>query len=948
MKRKIVFTLLMLGLLAKFTSLTYSTEPVAFENKRISDKLGTVEYTALMDAEERSLTNGFYRLDDGEQTDFFVNVSEEGYYNLEMVFRPDVRLISYIDISVLVNDEVQFDEADNLRVYVDWESGGNVIDRYGNENVSMQKIIDKEYKVKLIDANGDDVYPYAFYFKKGENKITVTNLVTDFYIGQINLCPINYAPDYSEYVSANSGAKLSNTLTEVEAEDAISKNRASIFPESLRDPSITPYDTYTLRLNIMGGDAYYEPGSEAKWRFEVPEDGFYYFSFKMKQTMSEAANAPVFRTIKIDGEIPFAQMESYKFNFTSKWKNIPMQDGNGEKYRFYLTKGEHELTITIDNSIFAPVEKIMLDMADEISDTALNIKKMTGNVEDRYRDWDLEEFMPDINERLESWVNRLEYTYNYLLSVSGKDTKYATFTAVALQTLKNLAMSPNDLPNRLSSLATGQNSVVDGLNNVLDYIKYQPMAMDKFYVHGETALPKTEVSFFTKAIESTKRFFRTFSPESYGNIPGATKHINVWVNRSRSYVNLLQQMTDTEFTPKTGIEVNFSIMPDEKKIILSNASKTNPDAGLGVTTGYPYELAMRDAVLDLSKMDGFYETAKNYQPGAFVSYIVDDSFYALPETQDFWLLFYRKDILEHLGLSIPETWDQVIQMLPTLQRYGMNFATNLSTFEAYKPFSGTVPYIYQNGGTLIHPDGRSTSINEESAIKGIKFMTDLFNIYSTPQRVASLYVGLERGDIPVGIGSFATYLQMTFGSTNLKGKWDVALMPGIEDANGNINRTVPGAATCSLIFQNSKHEEAWEFLKWYSSVETQTSYGNMLSMTYGDGYIWNTANIKAFENMIMPVEHRRTVLKQWESLVELPRVPGYYMLERELSNIWNRVVIDGVSVREAVDDSTILIDREIERKMEEFNFIVDGKMVKEFQYPSVERIKNLIESGGNK
>ena len=32
-----------------------------------------------------------------------------------------------------------------------------------------------------------------------------------------------------------------------------------------------------------------------------------------------------------------------------------------------------------------------------------------------------------------------------------------------------------------------------------------------------------------------------------------------------------------------------------------------------------------------------------------------DSLYALPETQNFQMMFYRKDILKELGIEIPKT-----------------------------------------------------------------------------------------------------------------------------------------------------------------------------------------------------------------------------------------------------------------------------------------------------
>jgi hypothetical protein len=64
-------------------------------------------------------------------------------------------------------------------------------------------------------------------------------------------------------------------------------------------------------------------------------------------------------------------------------------------------------------------------------------------------------------------------------------------------------------------------------------------------------------------------------------------------------------------------------------------------------------------------------------------------------------------------------------------------------------------------------------------------------------------------------------------------------------------------------------------------------------------------------------------------------VPGSYMVERELSNIWNRVVYDGVNIRTAVEDSIVIVDREITRKMTEFGYLnSDGVIIKNYFIPT--------------
>jgi len=69
------------------------------------------------------------------------------------------------------------------------------------------------------------------------------------------------------------------------------------------------------------------------------------------------------------------------------------------------------------------------------------------------------------------------------------------------------------------------------------------------------------------------------------------------------------------------------------------------------------------------------------------------------------------------------------------------------------------------------------------------------------------------------------------------------------------------------------------------------------------------------------------------------------MQERELSNVWNKIVFDGVNPRVAIDNSIIIINREITRKMEEFGYLENGVKIKEFKIPTIESVRRWMENG---
>ncbi|MBN2221342.1 MAG: ABC transporter substrate-binding protein, partial [Vallitaleaceae bacterium] len=254
-----------------------------------------------------------------------------------------------------------------------------------------------------------------------------------------------------------------------------------------------------------------------------------------------------------------------------------------------------------------------------------------------------------------------------------------------------------------------------------------------------------------------------------------------------------------------------------------------------------------------------------------------------------------------------------------------------------KYFAATMPLIYQHGGRFYGDYVSKTTINEEAALNGLRELTDLFLIFNAPYDVPSFYQHFRDGSIPIGIAEYSMYNLLLNAAPEIADSWDIALFPGVEAENGEVSRYTAGAAESSVIFESSERkEDAWEYMKWWNSVETQVEFGYTLQTTYGKEFLWNTANMDAFEQLPWQSNHKDVIREQAEWMVEAPRVPGSYMLERELSNLYNAVVVNGEQLRTAVDNAVKRINRETERKLEEFGYMKDGVMVKEYLVPSIE------------
>jgi ABC-type glycerol-3-phosphate transport system substrate-binding protein len=223
-------------------------------------------------------------------------------------------------------------------------------------------------------------------------------------------------------------------------------------------------------------------------------------------------------------------------------------------------------------------------------------------------------------------------------------------------------------------------------------------------------------------------------------------------------------------------------------------------------------------------------------------------------------------------------------------------------------------------------------------------MGESFTIYGMPLTTVNFYQDFRYGTLPIGISNTATYIKLVTAAPEIAGLWNLDLYPATVLPDGTQNRYATGSAQTSIMFRNTdKPQEGWEFLKWWMSTETQAEFQEQL-IFYGQDYLWFSANMEAFSRLDIPEEHKTVILEQWQWLQEPVRLPGSYMQERELSNIWSRIVFDGFNPRVAIDRSVIIINREITRKMEEFGYLEDGERVREFSIPTIETVSEWMEN----
>ena len=874
-----------------------------------------------------------------------INVPETAVYRLGIDYLSYDTSILPVEIGVKIDGEYPFYEARSMTFETTWKSKPVDTDRYGNEIVSLpEKEIRWENK-KAMDASYRHSEALGIELTDGYHELEFIVQEGSILFGNIYLT----APEkVAEYTGSEKAA--GDELIVIEAEDFYERNDSSIHATGEYSSKLNPLKADVTLLNLIDEDSFNEAGQTVTYSFDVKKAGYYYIGMNYRQ--SEKNDFPVFVDWRVDGQIPSTAFQSYAVKACNSFKTRSLEDENGDKLSVYLEPGSHmvSLTISAENLRYA-LEKVD-EIMSGISDLSLEVTKVAGTNTDKYRDLRLTRYIPDIKERLQGWTDELyslaEQAQPFVNAKKPDKVAAFSYLLIAARQLQDLADEPNELVYRVGELATSTNSVNTQIANFVDLINDNDLAIDRIYIYQEGAKLPNGLNVFSSLGVSVARFFNSFFGQSYSSSNTDESHIQVWVNRPRTYVEIMQKMIDEEFTKETEIEVDLCLMTDAQKLILSNASGDTPDIATGINYSIPYDLAIRGALVDMTQFENYREVFGRYSDGLLVPSVVGDGMYSLPETMNFYVMFYRTDILEKLGLEAPQTMDELIAILPDLQMRGLNVYYPTAPMSAMRNFHGTTPLIFQNGGSLYGETALDITVDSEETVKGFTYLTELFTLYDIPVDVPNFYQHFRNGDLPIGIADFNSYNLILNAAPEIANSWSIALVPGTQDPDtGEIYRYMSGGAESSVMFKSDavREKKAWDFLEWWSRAEVQAEFGQRLQILYGDEYIWPTANLEAFEMLPYPTSDKNIIMEQASYILEAPRLPGSYMMERELSNAYNDVVVNGESVRSRIDEVVKTVSRETERKLEEFGYIdSDGNVIKPYVAPDVSTVRKIMEN----
>lgn len=888
-----------------------------------------------------------WKLTVGDSGKLLVEAPKKARYFISMDYLDIGETVLPVEFSMMVNGDYQFYELRDLTLEAGWKDPAEAsYDRYNNQIVPVPEKI-REWKNKYVmDTTYRRTMPLAIELEKGTNELDITMLEGTMLLGSIYLCPEVEIPAYEGAEEASG-----EHLITIQGEDMYERNASSIRAACEYDIDLDPYEVETKKLNTIDAASFSDAGSQVTYQFDVEQEGIYYLA--MNYIQSNKADFPVFVNVAVDGEIPNEKFFNYGLKYGKKYQTATFEDEEENPLSIYLEKGTHTISFTIAadplREVLEGIDKVMSG----VNSLNLQITKVAGTNKDKYRDLDIESYIPDAVTRLNEYADKLDSLCENMLVYNPKVKKIGAFSsaAIASKQLRSLASKPDELAYRISELTTSTNSVNQFLANLIDTLNKNELAIDRIYLYQKDAKIPKNAGIFKSIAASVERFVTSFASQAYSTSNTDPEHLQVWVNRSRQYLEIMQKMIDEDFTAKTGIKVDLALMPDQNKLILANASGDAPDIATGINYAVPFELGIRGAIKDLTQFDDFAEIAGRFEEGLLIPSTIEDGIYSLPETMNFWVLYVRTDIFNQLGLEIPNNIQDVKNLLPSLQMRGMNFYYPTAGMLAMRNFHGTTPLILQHGGSLYDEFAGDSNLTSEESVTGFKELTELFTIYNLPKDIPNFYQHFRNGSLPIGIADYAVYNMLLNAAPEIANSWSISVIPGVEDEDGNVLRYTSGGAESTVMFESNPEREAkaWEFMKWWSSAEVQAEFGQTLQITYGSTFMWNTANKEAFSLLPWKTVDKNVILDQAEWVYEAPRLPGSYMVEREVSNAYNSIVVDGKNLRRTLDNAAKRINRETERKLEEFGYNdSNGNVITPYIVPDLDRVKEILKSSSSR
>jgi ABC-type glycerol-3-phosphate transport system substrate-binding protein len=867
---------------------------------------------------------------------------KEGFYTLSFNYCSDSLRNASVEKVFYINGKVPFQETRYLALSKLWEfqypegyefaSGLDAREGAFSKDAAGNEIRTKNAANTLVwqtytmhDRDGYIVGPFEYYLKEGENTITLEGVGDSCFIDEFTFGPIKQEITYEEYLNRNSGAKDAEGVDPIyiNAEVPAATSDYTIYAISDHSSAITePQDATLTVLNTIGSDKWTNNGQWIRYEFTVEKSGFYTICPRWKQSLNEGVFSS--RSIKIDGEVPFVEAESVRFGYDNEWRLSPLCDDDGTEFRFYLEAGKHTLQMEACLGDIGEILQQSKYIRDSLTADLLAFTKLTGQSPDANRSYGFMRIMPDTVADLSYQSQNLKIIMSNINQTSGIKSDATGTLEKMIEKLRVMGSDETKIAGNLSEL---QNQIMT-FGEWIANMTSQPLEMDYILIQpADAELPRASANFFQSFAYEVKKFFASFFADydSVGSDEdgGYVGSLTAWTTSGREQAQITNNIIKNGFTSETNVAVTLKLVA-ANTLIPAIIAGTAPDVSIDATS--PLDLALRGAAVRLNDFDTFDEVMARFPDSASVMLSLYGDVYAIPTQLGVPVMFYRSDILADLGLSIPETWDDLMSMVPVLQFNNMDIGVS---FEF-------PTFLFQNDAEYWKDDGMRIAFDEKNTLDAFETLVEYFTKYSLPVQFNGIN-RMRNNEMPIFLGTYMNYNYLVVSAPEISGLWGFTEVPGVEriDENGNkyVDHTAAATSSGIIMPKTAKDRElTWDFMDWYTSKDPQVQYCNDMVALLGSSAKQAVANIEAFESLPWSSKERETLVHAFENSKEIEVYPGDYIIARYYNFAFNAAYNEGADPSDALSESVPAINAELTRKRREFGYMVaeEWDAVKEY------------------
>lgn len=294
---------------------------------------------------------------------------------------------------------------------------------------------------------------------------------------------------------------------------------------------------------------------------------------------------------------------------------------------------------------------------------------------------------------------------------------------------------------------------------------------------------------------------------------------------------LMYRRIAERFEARTGIAVKVTPLgwgDFETKYFAAMAGQIPPDIGI-TNLGGPAQYGSVGGVVDLkTEFKGEIEPLlEQFHPEVLPQLYFRDKLFGLPAEAWTVLLYYRKDILEQLGVPPPRTWSELDQAIRAIEAKGMRFYYGWTRAEQWSSYYHTLPFGFPGARVSSAPgaeDVARVDWLEPAYQRGILHALELWHMHENLGEGMwgsglgrFLTSDLDRA-VPILVDANWLYQQIADLFPEQGDKWDILPWPRADE--GKTVNVIGGSAY--VIFNKSVHKrEAFAFLQHLSSLEVQ-------------------------------------------------------------------------------------------------------------------------------